>query len=48
LIRENKTPQIYSAIQTGKAKGMKTLANSIQDLIDQGVIDEASCKLSTD
>ena len=48
LIRENKTPQIYSAIQTGKAKGMKTLANSIQELIDKGIIDEASCRLSTD
>lgn len=48
LIRENKTPQIYSAIQTGKAKGMKTLASSVQELIDKGIIDEASCRLSTD
>lgn len=40
LIRENKTPQIYSAIQTGQGKGMRTLARSVQELITQGVIDK--------
>lgn len=40
LIRENKTPQIYSAIQTGQGKGMRTLAHSVRELIKIGVIDE--------
>lgn len=39
LIRENKSPQIYSAIQTGQGKGMKTLAHSVRELISQGLID---------
>jgi twitching motility protein PilT len=39
LIRENKTAQIYSAIQTGKESGMRTLAQHVQELIDQELID---------
>lgn len=39
LIRENKTAQIYSAIQTGKDVGMHTLARHVQELIEQGLID---------
>lgn len=39
LIRENKTHQLYSAIQTGSSKGMKTLDRSVQELIQQGLID---------
>lgn len=39
LIRENKIPQITSVIQTGKAAGMQTLADSMQDLVTKGYID---------
>lgn len=38
LIREGKTPQIYSAIQTGGNLGMKTLENSLRDLYTSGQI----------
>ncbi len=40
LIRENRTPQIYSAIQTGQSKGMQTLASSVKKLIQQNIISE--------
>ncbi|MBU0744865.1 MAG: Flp pilus assembly complex ATPase component TadA, partial [Gammaproteobacteria bacterium] len=40
LIRENKTHQIYSAIQTGQGKGMQTLAHSVKKLVQQGSISE--------
>lgn len=33
LIRENKISQLYSAIQTGKAHGMRTLAQHIEQLV---------------
>src|SRR5881392_479880 len=38
LIREGKTHQIYSAIQTGTAKGMQTMEQSLADLTLRGVI----------
>ncbi len=38
LIREGKTAQIYSAIQTGGNQGMKTLENSLRDLYQAGTI----------
>ena len=38
LIREGKTPQIYSAIQTGGRLGMVTLENSLADLVKKKVI----------
>jgi len=38
LIRENKVAQIYSAIQTGQAKGMCTLEQSLEKLASQGII----------
>nr|VFK67359.1 MAG: twitching motility protein PilT [Candidatus Kentron sp. UNK]VFK72714.1 MAG: twitching motility protein PilT [Candidatus Kentron sp. UNK] len=38
LIRENKIPQIYSAIQTGRQLGMRTLAQSIEELVASGMI----------
>ena len=38
LIRENKIPQMYSAIQTGRKDGMTTLEQSLQALLEQGVI----------
>nr|VFK25568.1 MAG: twitching motility protein PilT [Candidatus Kentron sp. MB]VFK34473.1 MAG: twitching motility protein PilT [Candidatus Kentron sp. MB]VFK76771.1 MAG: twitching motility protein PilT [Candidatus Kentron sp. MB] len=38
LIRENKIAQIYSAIQTGRQLGMRTLEQSIRELIASGII----------
>jgi twitching motility protein PilT len=39
LIRENQIAQIYSMIQTGSRYGMITMEDSIQGLLDQGIID---------
>jgi twitching motility protein PilT len=39
LIRENKIAQMYSAIQTGQAVGMKTLDQDLQRMVQQGVVD---------
>jgi len=38
LIRENKVPQMYSAIQTGSGLGMQTLDQNLLKLVEQGVI----------
>ncbi|NMY26796.1 type IV pilus twitching motility protein PilT [Pseudomonas sp. WS 5021] len=38
LIREDKVAQLYSAIQTGGALGMKTLDMSLKGLVGQGLI----------
>lgn len=38
LIRENKTPQIYSAIQTGQATGMHTLSQNLVELVNKKII----------
>jgi len=38
LIRENKIPQIYSAIQTGQSHGMCTMEQSIQKLVAEKII----------
>jgi len=38
LIREGKTAQIYSAIQTGGREGMQTLEKALADLYQQGKI----------
>ncbi|NGZ26966.1 MAG: type IV pilus twitching motility protein PilT [Magnetococcales bacterium] len=38
LIRENKVAQMYSAIQTGRANGMITLEQSLQELLAKGII----------
>ncbi|MBR2068687.1 MAG: type IV pilus twitching motility protein PilT [Candidatus Gastranaerophilales bacterium] len=39
LIREQKTAQIYSAIQTGAASGMQTLDMCLKDLVKQKLVD---------
>lgn len=39
LIRENKIPQMYSMIQTGKKLGMQTLEQELQRLAGSGIID---------
>jgi len=38
LIRENKIPQMYSAIQTGQALGMQTLDQNLQELVQKGLV----------
>lgn len=38
LIRENKVPQMYSAIQTGQALGMQTMDACLQNLMREGQI----------
>ena len=38
LIRENKVPQMYSAIQTGQQAGMQTLDQVLMDLVKRGDI----------
>jgi twitching motility protein PilT len=38
LIRENKVPQMYSAIQTSKHLGMQTLDQALQELVQGGVV----------
>jgi twitching motility protein PilT len=42
LIRENKTHQIQSVIQTGTKYGMKTMDSSLIDLYRSGIITQAS------
>lgn len=39
LIRENKVPQMYSAIQTGRNVGMQTLDQALKKLLEEGVIE---------
>lgn len=38
LIRENKVPQMYSAIQTGSQYGMQTLDQCLQELVRKGTV----------
>ncbi|HGX92873.1 MAG TPA: type IV pilus twitching motility protein PilT [Candidatus Tenderia sp.] len=38
LIRENKVPQMYSAIQTGQGVGMQTLDQCLVELVRQGSV----------
>nr|VFJ48793.1 MAG: pilus retraction ATPase PilT [Candidatus Kentron sp. DK] len=42
LIRENKIPQIHSIIQTGQQFGMRTLEQSIEALLTDGVIPQGN------
>ncbi len=48
LIREGKTPQIYSVIQTGGRLGMQTMEASLRDLVvsDKVSLEEASLRAS--
>jgi twitching motility protein PilT len=45
LIRENKVPQMYSAIQTGQGLGMQTLDQCLMELVKQGVVTKQDAKL---
>lgn len=38
LIREGKTPQINSVIQTSRGQGMCTMDDALKDLLDRGII----------
>lgn len=42
LIREDKIPQIYSAIQTGQGAGMRTLDQHLKELVEHKLIAKAS------
>jgi twitching motility protein PilT len=44
LIREDKVAQMYSAIQTGAAFGMKTLDQSLGELLQKGLIGRESAR----
>ena len=44
LIREDKTAQMYSAMQTGGALGMQTLDGCLQGLLAQGLISRVSAR----
>ena len=44
LIREDKVAQMYSAIQTGASFGMKTLDQSLQDLMQKGLISRETAR----
>ena len=48
LIRDGKTHQIYSAIQTSMGAGMKTMEQSLKEVYEKGLIsyDEAISKSS--
>lgn len=48
LIRENKVAQIDSVIQTGAKDGMVTLANAIQELVKNGLVDKEAAKQRMD
>jgi twitching motility protein PilT len=41
LIREAKIPQIYGMIQTGKEAGMITMDQSLEDLVNRGVVERS-------
>ncbi|HHJ80811.1 MAG TPA: type IV pilus twitching motility protein PilT [Candidatus Tenderia electrophaga] len=45
LIRENKVPQMYSAIQTGQGLGMQTLDQCLVELVRQGIISKQDAQL---
>ncbi|HBS26115.1 MAG TPA: twitching motility protein PilT [Gammaproteobacteria bacterium] len=49
LIRENKVAQMYSAIQTGQPDGMRTLDQSLGELVSQGIVsrEDARSKAAT-
>lgn len=45
LIRENKVPQMYSAIQTGQQLGMQTLDQALMDLVRKGTIARTEARM---
>lgn len=47
LIREGKTAQIYSQIQTGAKDGMFTLERALANLVQQEAISQSEAMLKT-
>jgi twitching motility protein PilT len=47
LIREGKTAQIYSQIQTGAKEGMITLERSLANLLNEDAISKTEAMLKT-
>ncbi len=45
LIRENKIPQMYSAIQTGQQYGMQTLDQNLAELVKKGVVSKQEARM---
>ncbi len=48
LIREAKVAQMYSAIQTGRAVGMQTLDQNLQELVEKGIINRKEAKVKAE
>lgn len=48
LIRENKTFQIRSILQTGSAQGMRLLDNSLHELVRDGTISQEAARLQAE
>lgn len=46
MIREGKTPQLYSLMQVGKGMGMRTMKDSVYELLERGTIDDAGAKMA--
>ena len=44
LIRENKVAQMYSAIQTGQARGMQTLDQCLLDLVHRNIVSASEAR----
>jgi len=44
LIRENKIPQMYSAIQTGQQYGMQTLDQNLAEMVKKGVVSKQEAR----
>ena len=42
IIREGKTAGLRNAMQMGKSQGMQTLDTAVHDLLNQGVINQAT------
>ncbi len=44
LIREDKVPQMYSAIQTGQSVGMQTLDQCLQDMVRKSLVNKVEAR----
>lgn len=48
LIREAKVAQMYSAIQTGRAVGMQTLDQALQELVQKALVSKKEAKIKAE
>ena len=46
MIREGKTPQLYSLMQVGKNVGMRTMKDHVYELMEQGIIDDHTARVA--